>query len=78
MAAMLGIKLDSDLDGRVAEFARARGQSKSEVGRRALVEYLDRHSLDQEFRRQLALAADEDIGDIEDLTNMAFRTPDWT
>ncbi len=74
---MIGIKLDGELDGRVAAFAKARGQSKSEVGRRALVEYLDRHSLDEEFRRQLALAADEDVSDMQDLTQMAFDDPDW-
>ena len=78
MAAMLGIKLDAELDGRVAEFAKAHGQTKSEVGRRALVEYLDRHSLDKEFRRQLALGANEDVGDVRDFADSAFDDPDWT
>ncbi len=77
MTSMIGIKLDRELDGRVAAFAKARGQSKSEVGRRALVEYLDRHSLEEEFRRQLAHAADEDVSDADDMTQAAFDDPDW-
>ena len=77
MNAMLGIKLDGPLERRIAEFARSRGQAKSEVGRRALIEYLDRHSLEDEFRRQLAMLKASGPEDIADLEQIAFDNPEW-
>lgn len=77
MTAMFGIKLDDELDRRISAFARARGQAKSEVGRRALIEYLDRHSLEDEFKRQLAMLADEDLSYMEELERAAFDNPEW-
>ena len=77
MNAMLGIKLDGALERRVADFARARGQAKSEVGRRALIEYLDRHSLEEEFRRQIAVLKGSQPDDMDELEQMAFDNPEW-
>ena len=77
MTVMFGIKLDEELDRRISEFARSRGQAKSEVGRRALVEYLDRHAIDQEFKRQLAVLMADDHSDMDELEALAFDNPDW-
>jgi predicted transcriptional regulator len=77
MSVMFGIKLDEDLDRRVSKFAREKGQAKSEIGRRALIEYLNRHALDEEFRRQLAVLANEDFSYMEELEAAAFDDPEW-
>jgi predicted transcriptional regulator len=74
---MFGIKLDEELDRRVSTFAREKGQAKSEIGRRALIEYLNRHALDGEFRRQLAALATEDLSYMEELEAAAFDHPEW-
>lgn len=74
---MFGIKLDEELDKRIAAYARSKGQAKSEVGRRALIEYLNRHELEEEFKRQLTILADEDASDIAELEAMAFRDSEW-
>lgn len=77
MTVMFGIKIDEELDKRIARFAQSKGQAKSELGRRALIEYLNRHELEEEFRRQLATLADEDVSDMDDLEAMAFQNPEW-
>lgn len=77
MSVMFGIKLDEGLERRVTAFARSRGQAKSEVGRRALIEYLDRHSLEEEFKRQLVQLAPAPVDDVSDLEQMAFDNPEW-
>jgi predicted transcriptional regulator len=76
MTIMLGIKLDDDLGQRFADFARSQGRGKSEIGRRALIEYLERHSVSDEFRRQLLAAADEAVAS-GDPSDAAFDDPDW-
>jgi predicted transcriptional regulator len=77
MAVMFGIKLDEELDRRITRYARSKGQAKSEVGRRALIEYLNRHELEEEFKRQLAMLADEDLSYMEEYERMAFEDPEW-
>jgi predicted transcriptional regulator len=74
---MFGIKLDEALDKRVSDFARAKGQAKSEVGRRALVEYLDRHAFEEELRRQINMVHDLDDAEMDELEAKAFDDPDW-
>ena len=77
MSVMFGIKLDEELDRRVSEYARSKRQAKSEIGRRALIEYLDRHALEEEFKRQIDSLAGEDLSYMEELEQMAFRDPEW-
>ncbi|HEX5259778.1 MAG TPA: ribbon-helix-helix domain-containing protein [Sphingomicrobium sp.] len=74
---MFGIKLDEELDRRISEYARSKGQAKSEIGRRALIEYLDRHALEEEFKRQIGSLAGEDLSYMEELERMAFQNPEW-
>jgi RHH-type rel operon transcriptional repressor/antitoxin RelB len=52
---MLGIRLDSGLEGDLDRFARATQRTKSDIAREAVREYLQRHSTEDEFRRQAAL-----------------------
>ena len=74
---MFGIKIDEALEKRVSRFARSRGQAKSEVGRRALIEYLDRHELEEEFKRQIRVLADQDLSDMDELEAIAFHNAEW-
>lgn len=52
---MLGLRLDKALESRLTKFAVGTRRTRSDVVREALDEYLLRHSLDDEFKRQLAL-----------------------
>ena len=52
---MLGVRLDSQTEKRLDRFVRERGRAKSEVARAAIVEYLERHDLEAELRRQVRL-----------------------
>jgi Arc/MetJ-type ribon-helix-helix transcriptional regulator len=76
---MLGIRLNSDVEARFERFVRRRGQRKSEVGRTAIIEYMDRHGDDQEFERQLKAAAEMERNqlpirlEIEELDEAAWR-----
>jgi predicted transcriptional regulator len=60
---MLGIRLSSEVEARFERFVRRRGQRKSEVGRTAIIEYMDRHEDDKEFERQLRAAAELERND---------------
>lgn len=62
---MLGVRLDEELEQRLAAVARSQGRSKSDIAREAVRRYVDRHdaALKAEARRQsLAAAAAEDDG----------------
>jgi predicted transcriptional regulator len=79
-AAMLGIKLGPEIEQRFERFVRRRGQRKSDVGRAAIVEYMDRHDIDDaEFRRQLAVLAAFERTDpvaraeLEEMEELAWR-----
>ena len=55
---MLGLRLDSAMERRLAQFARQTRRSKSDIARDAMREYLDRHAGDDEYQRQVrAIAA---------------------
>lgn len=52
---MLGVRLDAETERRLDALARARGRSRSDVVREALVRYLDGDSWLEECRRQSRL-----------------------
>jgi predicted transcriptional regulator len=77
---MLGIRLAKDIEARFEHFVRRRGLNKSDVGRAALVEYLDRHEFDAaEMKQQLAAIAEFERSnrqardELADLADMAAR-----
>lgn len=47
---MLGVRLDSDLEARLAAVARSQGRSKSDIAREAVRRYVDLH--DEAYRRE--------------------------
>ena len=47
---MLGVRLDSELEERLAAVARTQGRSKSDIAREAVRRYVDLH--DEAFRRE--------------------------
>ena len=47
---MLGVRLDSDLEARLAAVARTQGRSKSDIAREAVRRYVDLH--DEAYRRE--------------------------
>jgi RHH-type rel operon transcriptional repressor/antitoxin RelB len=47
---VLGVRLDSDLEERLAAVARTQGRSKSDIAREAVRRYVDLH--DEAFRRE--------------------------
>jgi RHH-type rel operon transcriptional repressor/antitoxin RelB len=57
---MLGVRLDSDLEERLAAVARTQGRSKSDIAREAVRRYVERHDeafLAEAKRQSLAAAA---------------------
>ncbi len=59
---MLGVRLDSDLEERLAAVARTQGRSKSDIAREAVRRYVERHdeAYLAEARRQSLRAAELD------------------
>ena len=59
---MLGVRLDSDLEERLAAVARTQGRSKSDIAREAVRRYVERHdeAFLAEARRQSMKAAARD------------------
>lgn len=47
---MLGVRLDEELEQRLATVARTQGRSKSDIAREAVRRYVDLH--DEAFRRE--------------------------
>ncbi|MEH3159140.1 MAG: ribbon-helix-helix protein, CopG family [Sphingomonas taxi] len=47
---MLGVRLDSELEERLAAVARTQGRSKSDIAREAVRRYVDLH--DDAYRRE--------------------------
>ncbi len=59
---MLGVRLDSDLEERLASVARTQGRSKSDIAREAVRRYVERHDeafLVEAKRQSLAAAAQD-------------------
>ena len=59
---MLGVRLDSELEERLAAVARTQGRSKSDIAREAVRRYVERHdeAFLAEARRQSLKAAARD------------------
>ncbi|MEG3171672.1 ribbon-helix-helix protein, CopG family [Sphingomonas sp. ZB1N12] len=59
---MLGVRLDSELEERLAAVARTQGRSKSDIAREAVRRYVERHdeAFLAEARRQSLAAAAQD------------------
>ena len=59
---MLGVRLDSDLEERLAAVARTQGRSKSDIAREAVRRYVERHdeAFLAEAKRQSMKAAARD------------------
>lgn len=60
---MLGVRLDSDLEERLAAVARTQGRSKSDIAREAVRRYVERHdeAFLAEAKRQSLVAAAHDL-----------------
>lgn len=66
---MLGVRLDSELEERLAAVARTQGRSKSDIAREAVRRYVERHDeafLAEAKRQSLAAAAMEAAIEAED------------
>ncbi|PZU09718.1 ribbon-helix-helix protein, CopG family [Sphingomonas sp.] len=66
---MLGVRLDSELEQRLAAVARSQGRSKSDIAREAVRRYVDLHdaAFRAEAKRQsLRAAARDTAGTTED------------
>ena len=59
---MLGVRLDTELEERLAAVARSQGRSKSDIAREAVRRYVERHdeAFKAEARRQSLRAAERD------------------
>jgi RHH-type rel operon transcriptional repressor/antitoxin RelB len=66
---MLGVRLDSELEERLAAVARTQGRSKSDIAREAVRRYVERHDeafLAEAKRQSLAAAAQDRLAKDED------------
>ncbi len=66
---MLGVRLDSELEERLAAVARTQGRSKSDIAREAVRRYVERHDeafLAEAKRQSLAAAAQDRLAQDED------------
>lgn len=52
---MLGLRLEPALANQLDAFARQTKRTRSSIARDAVREYLDRHSIEAEFQRQVAV-----------------------
>ncbi len=68
---MLGVRLDTELEERLAAVARTQGRSKSDIAREAVRRYVDLHdeAYRREARRQSTRASTRDSA-----TDAAFWT----
>ena len=59
---MLGVRLDSELEERLAAVARTQGRSKSDIAREAVRRYVEQHdeAFQAEAKRQSLVAAATD------------------
>ncbi|WP_375395077.1 ribbon-helix-helix protein, CopG family [uncultured Sphingomonas sp.] len=63
--AMLGVRIDSELEQRLAAVARSQGRSKSDIAREAVRRYVERHdeAFMAEAKRQSLRASARDSAD---------------
>ena len=70
---MLGVRLDSELEERLAAVARTQGRSKSDIAREAVRRYVERHDeafLAEAKRQSLAAALQDSRAKDEDWAAM--------
>jgi RHH-type rel operon transcriptional repressor/antitoxin RelB len=75
---MLGVRLDSELEERLAAVARTQGRSKSDIAREAVRRYVERHDeafLAEAKRQSLAAAAQDRRAIDEDWDVMIAASP---
>ncbi|MCK8455722.1 type II toxin-antitoxin system RelB family antitoxin [Sphingomonas faeni] len=75
---MLGVRLDSELEERLAAVARTQGRSKSDIAREAVRRYVERHDeafLAEAKRQSLAAAAQDRHAIDEDWDVMIAASP---
>lgn len=75
---MLGVRLDSELEDRLAAVARTQGRSKSDIAREAVRRYVERHDeafLAEAKRQSLAAAAQDRHAIDEDWDVMIAASP---
>lgn len=77
---MLGVRLDTDLEARLAAVARTQGRSKSDIAREAVRRYVDLH--DEAYRREarrqsLRASRRDDTGDTVAWESIEGETTAW-
>ena len=75
---MLGVRLDSELEERLAAVARTQGRSKSDIAREAVRRYVERHDeafLAEAKRQSLAAAAQDRLATEEDWNLLSVASP---
>ena len=74
---MLGVRLDSELEERLAAVARTQGRSKSDIAREAVRRYVERHdeAFLAEARRQSMKAAARDREARDENWNFLISAP---
>ncbi|KQR84103.1 type II toxin-antitoxin system RelB family antitoxin [Sphingomonas sp. Leaf343] len=78
---MLGVRLDSELEERLAAVARTQGRSKSDIAREAVRRYVDLHdeAYRREARRQSLRASRRDVaGDYAFWDGIAREDAAWS
>lgn len=79
---MLGVRLDTETERRLAAVARRTRRPKSDIAREAVREYLDRHDTEDELERQLGIVANVERNsaaakqELDELDAMSWRTID--
>ena len=77
---MLGLRLEPELATQLDAFARQTKRTRSSIARDAVREYLDRHSLAAEMKRQLRVIeislSEEDLVEIAEDTAARLRELD--
>lgn len=76
---MSALRLDAEIEARIARLAHSLGASRAELARRALTEFLDRHEQDADFERAVRAAAIMEAGDDAEraaIDALAWRTID--
>lgn len=75
---MLGVRLDSELEERLAAVARTQGRSKSDIAREAVRRYVERHDeafLAEAKRQSLAAAVHDSRAGEEDWDALIAAPP---
>ncbi len=77
---MLGVRLDSELEERLAAVARTQGRSKSDIAREAVRRYVERHDeafLAEAKRQSLAASAQDNRDDYAFWESIEAASDTW-